>query len=351
MAIFYLTIIFLAIIRLKRTPPSIYNSVSRDCTDSIKGIFIIIVFLCHIEPYIIEYLNELSFGDRLFTLIKSIIRQLLVAMFLFYSGYGVTKSIADKGNAYLHTIPFRRIFITIVNFAVAVIFFMLLDFALGIQVTTRQALLSFIGWDSLGNSNWYIFCIVCCYAFTYLSFRIARTPLSALIALGVMCTGYIVVISQYKGLWWYDTIGCYWAGSCFALYLTRIKDTLERNYYGILLSAALLFIVFYNCPWKYNGYVSNITAILFSAIILMLTMCIKINNAPLRWLGQNLFPLYIYQRIPMLLFATVGEGWLIAHHTWLYVTLSLTITIGITLLYPYISFTPASFRSLRFSKA
>lgn len=351
MSVFYLIIVLLTIIGLKFTPPNISSSVSRDCTNSIKGLFILVVFSRHIWPYMGEMISELSFLDRVFITIDTMIRQLLVAMFLFYSGYGVTKSIADKGNAYLHAIPSRRIFITIVNFAVAVGIFILLDFTLGIPVTTRQALLSFIVWDSVGNSNWYIFCIVCCYAFTYLSFRIARTPLSALIALGIMCTGYIVVISQYKGSWWYDTIGCYWAGSCFALCLPRIKDTLERNYYWILLSAALLFIVFYNCPWKYNGYVSNITAILFSAIILMLTMCIKINNAPLRWLGRNLFPLYIYQRIPMLLFATIGEGWLIAHHAWLYVTLSLAITIGITLFYPRITVTTNTLRQFRLSKA
>lgn len=351
MAIFYLIIILLAIVGLRITPPDSKSSLSRNCADSIKGIFILIVFSRHIWPYMGGIISELSYFDRVFLTIDSMIRQLLVAMFLFYSGYGVVKSIADKGSSYVDSIPFRRVFITMVNFAVAVGLFLILDFSLVIPVTTEQALLSFIGWDSVGNSNWYIFCIACCYTFTYIAFRVAKTPLNALVVLGAMCAGYIIIISRYKGAWWYDTIGCYWAGACIAIYLPRIKNILERRYLLILLSTALLFIASYNCPWKYNGYVSNATAILFALTVLMLTMSIKIDNAPLRWLGRNLFPLYIYQRIPMLLFATIGEGWLIAHHAWLYVVLSLAITIGITLLYPHFAITTNSLNRLRLSKA
>lgn len=349
MAIFYLIILLLATIGAKITLPGIKDSLSRDCTDSIKEIFILVVFSRHIWPYMGGIISDLSYFDRVFLTIDSMIRQLLVAMFLFYSGYGVIKNILDKGNSYVYTIPFRRIFITMANFAVAVGLFIILDSSLGIQLTTEQALLSFIGWDSVGNSNWYIFCIVCCYAFTYIAFRTAKNPLKALALLGIMCVGYIIFISLYKGAWWYDTIGCYWAGACLAIYMPRIRNIVERRYFPIMILTVLLFMVSYNCPWKYNSYVSNVTAILFALTVLMLTMSIKINNAPQRWLGRNLFPLYIYQRIPMLLFATIGEGWLIAHHAWLYVILSLAITIGITMLYPHFAITTNSLNRLRLS--
>lgn len=41
------------------------------------------------------------------------------------------------------------------------------------EMTVSHALLSLIGWENVGNSNWYIFCIICCYAFTYIAFKIA----------------------------------------------------------------------------------------------------------------------------------------------------------------------------------
>ena len=37
----------------------------------------------------------------------------------------------------------------------------------------------------------------------------------------------------------------------------------------------------------------------------MITMKVKISNTPLIWLGIHLFPIYIYQRIPMIYFQKV----------------------------------------------
>lgn len=64
-------------------------------------------------------------------------------------------------------------------------------------------------------------------------------------------------------------------------------------------------------------------------------MRIKVNNKALIWLGKNLFPLYIYQRIPMIVFATIAGGYWIAEYPILYVVVCAVVTVTIAFFYKY----------------
>lgn len=333
MSVFYFLIVVLILWKIK-TSPHPTNSLSMDYTNAIKGLFILLVFLSHSSGYIYKSKLDLDLLDRIFILINSKIGQLMVVMFLFYSGYGVMHSIIQKGDSYINSIPRKRVLTTSVNFAIAVSIFIILNLILRKEITVSQALLSLIGWDSVGNSNWYIFCIICCYGFTYIAFKVTRNNhRKALLILSLLCLGYIYVISRYKGRWWYDTILCYWAGASFAVLFNKLTSIFEKRYGYCLLGSIMMFLVFYNIPWNPYALVSNISGIFFALTIVLITMRIQVGNEPLRWLGQNLFPLYIYQRLPMILFATVGTEQLITHSPALYVLLCFACTLGITYVY------------------
>lgn len=142
---------------------------SKECCNFIKGIFILWVFVRHALPYT---------GRSLF--VDKWMAQLIVAMFLFYSGFGVVESIKNKGVSYLDSMPKRRLLTTLVNFDIAVVVFVVVDFLIGRKFGLRQLVLSFVGLDSIGNSNWYIFDILLCYALTWFCFEIlakARCPI------------------------------------------------------------------------------------------------------------------------------------------------------------------------------
>lgn len=67
----------------------------------------------------------------------------------------------------------------------------------------------------------------------------------------------------------------------------------------------------------------------------MITMKFKINNRFLVWLGQNLFPLYIYQRIPMIILSSIAGGVYAANYPILYVISCFAITSIISYYYRY----------------
>lgn len=138
---------------------------------AIKGVFILVVFVRHIYPYIINSGCDMSGRlNGLGLMLDSMIGQLLVVMFLFYSGYGVMESIKRKGRSYVSDILKHRVLTTMLNFGVAVAAFIMLNMALGINKPWDETLLAFTGWTSVGNSNWYIFVIELCYLLTYFAF-------------------------------------------------------------------------------------------------------------------------------------------------------------------------------------
>lgn len=152
-----------------------HGALERNITDSIKGICILYVFLRHVQQYIPTDAISGTL-DYFFICFDCRVRQLLVVMFLFYSGYGVMEAIKRKGSVYVNSIPKKRFLTTLLNFDVAIIFFVILDLFINIPLALNQTLLAFTGWTSVGNSNWYIFCILILYISTYLSFKAAITP-------------------------------------------------------------------------------------------------------------------------------------------------------------------------------
>lgn len=149
---------------------------SKEKTDSIRGVFILIVFLNHISEYFATAGADLSaWHNKLLFLIPKAFGQLMVVMFLFYSGYGVRESIKKKGSEYISRIPRKRVLNTLLNFDIAVVFFTIIGLLIGKDISISRFCLSLTAWDSVGNSNWYIFVILLCYILTFLIFRFLKS--------------------------------------------------------------------------------------------------------------------------------------------------------------------------------
>lgn len=133
-------------------------------TSIVSGFFLCLVFLHHFSNYALEYINGY---------IGAYLGQLIVVMFLFYSGFGCVVQLRARGEIYLDSFFGKRILPTILNFWVAVAVFVIWSLVLGRDLAVGRICMSFIGWDSVGNSNWYIFAIVLLYIGFFLSFKAA----------------------------------------------------------------------------------------------------------------------------------------------------------------------------------
>lgn len=309
-------------------------------TNAIKGIFIILVFIRHVLQYVYDSGYSFSYyGDHHVEMFDGMLKQLLVAYFLFCSGFGVMESIKKKGSNYVSTIPRKRIAVTLVNFDVAVLLFFAADLLIGNPISVTQFLQSLVCWESIGNSNWYIFAILYCYAASYISFSAYNNSKNGtgksvcfLLTLSVI---YLVAMQYFKPSHWYNTIFCYPAGLLFSNYRRYIKTiSISRYLFALSLLISFLIITYmYDDPF---GIAHNICSIVFCLIIVFSNMKIKLENRVLSWMGSNLFPLYIYQRLPMMLIYYFAGASFVNQHPTLYIYASLLLTIAIAYMYKFI---------------
>jgi hypothetical protein len=334
---FFVIIALLCLYRIKLFIPKSNGStlifddyMSVEKSTSIKGIFILIVFLSHSDDYLTLSSSTL---DTTFSLVMSIIGQAMVSMFLFYSGYGVIYSINKKGVGYVKSMPVNRILKTLFNFDIVILLYFIVENILGNRFGIVKLLLSFIGWDSVGNSNWYIFDILILYLITYISFIIARKNknLGVVLTLALSCVA-IVVLHFTKQSWWYDTILCYPAGMIFFLMKDNVDNWINKSKINYWIVLALLLVAFaISYKFAYVLVISFVKNVIFAFLVVFVTMKFGINNKILNFFGKHLFSIYILERIPMLILSNYGVS-----NKYLFVILSFILTLIISIPFDYL---------------
>lgn len=342
MIAFYLGILLLCIIGLRICRNGFFNDfLSKEQSNSIKGIFILFVFIRHILQYIHKSGYKFSsIPDVLFLNIDQELEQIIVVMFLFYSGFGVMESIIKKRMEYVNCMPKRRIFSTLMNFDVAVFVFFILNLILDNEMRTTEIGLSLIGWDSIGNSNWYIFDIILCYFITWLSFVVTRKEKQINIKRAlhfslIPFTVSLIVLSLTKPDHWFDTLFAFVAGLFFSAYKEKIIHILKKNYRKSLVSIIILYVLFHLQPDGIFCIWFNLESIAFAFMIVVLNMKIKVNNRILQWLGNHLFPLYIYQRLAMIALYEMDNGRFVRNFPEMYILICFGFTLLIAHLFHF----------------
>lgn len=286
-----------------------YMSVQK--TGAIKGIFVIIVFFSHIRQYCTPVLDEMN---KPFYSFMNFLGQLMVVMFLFYSGYGVYLAI-EKKEGYIKSIPLKRVLKVWYHFAIAIVFYLLLGIAMGSNFTSKRFFESLVGISGLGNSSWFIMTIILLYFATFLGFifvgrrhMLIGTAITTLLSIGV-----VILLMKVKGddFWWYDTALCYPLGMWYAMAKPKLDKALINNFGKWFSATAITLVVFmilkYLAPnLTQSRHIFYFEALAFGILIAFASMRISINNAVLRWFGKHVMGIYILQRIPMIYFRSLG---------------------------------------------
>lgn len=266
-------------------------------TKAINGIFVMIVFLRHFKTYI-----DCGRFDRIYFFIDSRIGQLLVVPFLFFSGYGIMFSISNK-KAYINKFPIRFLKV-LFEFDVVVFMYAFVNYIIGNKFTISKLLASLIGWDNIGNSNWYIFSILIMYIITYISFKFFSRKYSTSILFVYLLTIVYILVIRYVGKesWWYNTVISYPTGMLFYLYKDYFNKTILKNKFYYCAFFFGLTTGFFLCyKFQKNIVLYSLMDICFILILLMILSKVDIGNKILAFLGKYTFEIYILQRIPFIL--------------------------------------------------
>ena len=269
--------------------------ISKYQTTCINGFFVLMILICHFTDYI-----DLNSIDK--SIFKIIRNQLIVVPFLFFSGYGIMESIKTKGNLYVKKIIKNRFFKVLIHALLALLIFLVVQFLLG-----NKLAISFVGWEFLINSNWYIFAILCAYLFTYISFLIFKNNhFKALLSIVFFSLVYVFIFKILRNSYWYNTFLCFVIGMFYSLYKNDLEKVLKEK--GVYIVVLFIFINLFLVYFALKKYflIDLLLMIVFSLLIVLLSMKIKVGNKVLFWLGEHVFGFYVLQRIPMIFFGGIS---------------------------------------------
>ena len=319
----YLLILFIVIciIGIKFCDNS-SDYLSKNQTQAIKGFFAMIIFFSHFNQYAIF---DSSVTNNIYLFVIKKIGQLMVTMYLFYSGYGIIKSIETKKN-YIKNFPKKRILKVLISFDCAILLYLIVNMILKNKYSLKTILLSFIGWESIGNSNWYIFVLLVLYLIIYITGLVFKNKIDLKFIIANILFDIILIIALYftKNDYWYNIILTFPLGLLYGMFEEKIEKIIKEHYIAILAMITLCFI---------GTYISNsfimyeFKAIFFSLLIVLLSYKIKINNRVLEKLGKYSFEMYILQRLFYIIYEKAHINYI------LFFTISLISTLVLSILF------------------
>lgn len=302
MVLFLVAVVLLIVYQMKSQNSMDY--LNHNNTLAINGIFVLLVFLSHcysslnITPTLL---------DESYKIVQWHMDQAIVIPFLFFSGYGIALSLKNKPN-YIWSLLKVRLPKLLIHFDIAVVIYLIIQLILGTTYPIKHILLSLIGWQSVGNSNWYIFVMLLLYVFVIVGYYLSGNKNHRLFKMSIICTLfvgiYILVMRKLSvPAYFYNTIYTFVLGMMFPLikdgYDTLILNNKTRYVLAFCLSI-IAYIIFYKMRHIsivfYEGWV-----FFFVLLMILVTSKIEIKNKFLIWCGKNVFGLYILQRIPMML--------------------------------------------------
>ncbi len=334
LAIFVLIALYDVKIAEKGNFATDYLSIEK--TKPVKGIFTFLVFLSHAKGY----MSMKGIFDKHCNIILLYLSQMLVAMFLFYSGYGIMESIKDKGYSYVDSLIKKRFPKLLIKFNVAVLLYYILQrFIFKVEFDSFVLWTSWIGYSSFGNSNWYNFVIFVLYIFVFVSFYNLKRKennkhyLSATIF--TLLTMVLVFTLKYIGkqYWWYNTAILFPLGVWYSLFKNKIDDFVMKNdkrYFTIFI--IMFFVCLVSAKYKSNSdFISyTIWGVAFTLFVVITTMKVTFGNKVLEFFGDHVFSIYILQRLPMIILSNLG---LAKSNRYLFFALSLLITILLAIIF------------------
>ena len=306
-----------------RSCGALCDALGREQTAALNGFFVLLVFLSHA----FGYLSPAGPLDAAYAFAKTQLGQLIVAPFLFFSGYGILLSISQKGKAYLRAFPLRRFGRVLFHAELAVLLFWICNFFLRAHYGAKRTLLAFTFWEGIGNSNWYLFVVLALYVLVFVSFWFLwNRPIPAAAILTGLTVGLgCLLFYAGKEDYWYNTLAAFPLGMWFALGKDRLLSFLQKSPLRRWLFTAAAILVFgAGILLRGRGLVFyTICEAGFLLCVVAALLILRFDNPLLRFFGRHVFSIFILQRIPMRVLAHLG----LATNRWLFVSLSCALTL------------------------
>lgn len=266
--LYYPALIFLLLFGLQRVSKGSFNKYpfSLRQAKALQGFAAVCVMFHHIAQNTCA--PWLSPEDKIHGLNPFVpVGYLFVALFFFCSGYGLMKSHQTKEN-YLKDFFIRRALRPVLILVASDIILVLLsvyfpDTYLRNSMVTIPTPFNMGGAVLINDYSWFIYALLFMYLAFWLSFRIIKKSLAAMISVSVMALLYMGFCDWWMyGSWWYNVILLFPLGLFFAVYEKKLFSLMEKKY-PLLLILSLISLPLFFCLGEYGDELRSLTGITY----------------------------------------------------------------------------------------
>lgn len=261
--------------------------------NSFRGLFAIVVVFHHLSQrtstgLLFRYFTEVGY--------------LAVAVFFFFSGYGLQKSYITKGINYRKGFLFRRLPSVLAPYIIATALYWFQNFRRGVSYSTKDIITMAVTDHPIVSFSWFIINILAFYVAFWLLMFICRKHYLLMIFGAVLFNVCWVAycIKMNLGIWWYRSSHLLVIGMFWAIYEEDILDEIKASYRVIVPITWSAFAVLFFFQEQIlslfpilNLQYSLITAVVFVMSVLLFSMKIQIGNKVLAFLCNISLEIYL----------------------------------------------------------
>lgn len=218
---------------------------------------------------------------------------IVVAIFFFLSGYGLTKSLSNKGTSYIDNFLHQRLIKILPSFLIATILWILYE------ITSNKDLEWFVARMINGNpplpTSWFVVAIIYFYLAFYISCKLGKSSLWQNILMAFMTFFYCFIIRCifHWGGWWINAAFAFNIGMLISSYEQNILIRLTKDCATFIISVFSLVSISVLALHFHFSYIYNLTISILIWLVLSLT-----NNFYYRifhFLGKYSYEIYLAQ--------------------------------------------------------
>lgn len=270
------------------------NFLSRQTTNSLKGLFALMVLISHLHARV-EIFSSSVIGTAF-----SACGYLAVSGFFFVSGYGLSAGVQQKKD-YIKQFHSKKILPYYAMCVGVILIYFLRDLLLTGSIDWPVFIQSFFFGKTIVDMGWYLQTQLVLYLLFYIAFRCFRNGLRSLAVLTVC---YCVVCMLWgMSSFWYESVVCFALGAFCAANITKIVLFLKNRkrtlfcsgMLFVLLLATMLFGSKAILPKLLRTSIKMGSALCFTSLLVLVVSLIKIENPVTDFLGKYSFEVYALQ--------------------------------------------------------
>ena len=265
-----------------------YYLLDKDRTLCLKGLLSIFIIAFHIQ-----FLVDIPFMYLFYSW-----GALVVSLFFFISGYGLTCSYLKKGNRYLNGFIYRRIWKTMKPFLIVTILYIVVEFMDKGALSCPSLKEMIYRGKTLLPYSWFVIAIIVQYFFFFFSFCYVTTMTRKMVYVLLLTIIGMIIMSNmhYERHWWISSLA-FPTGMFYAYKESSCNNMLRQRKWRIFFMPIVCMLILIIVLLKIEALFTIVYILIPLLVINLISYVGRKQNKIMMFLGLISYEIYLFHGV------------------------------------------------------